>query len=253
MAADGHAPSAAGSKKHLEASTSRRSRAQSERPGVRPEPLRERSGSVREHLGSVKRSLLAMENWAHGKNHLTMPQKLLLCPSLRAKFCKKIISNKLGNAFRKKWRTAVPPRPDGARKAPPRCPGARPRAFREHLGSVREHPGSVRASLIGEENWARAKDVLCFLTLLAKLKKNWEMRGIGNGSRQKWRTAVPLWPDWAWRTPPGRLTERPGASRERPSGEKKILLAIEKWAHAKQDKNTTKNLTFPKNAKTKEP
>ena len=170
MAADGHAPSAAGSKKHLEASTSRRSRAQSERPGVRPEPLRERSGSVREHLGSVKRSLLAMENWAHRKNHPTMPQKLLLCPSLRAKFCKKIINNKLGNAFRKKWRTAVPLWPDGARKAPPGCPGARPRALRERLGSVREHPGSVRASLIGEENWARAKNVIFFLTLLAKLE-----------------------------------------------------------------------------------
>ena len=220
MAADGHAPSAAGSKKHLEASTSRRSRAQSERPGVRPEPFRERSGSVWEHLGSVKRSLLAMENWAHRKNHPTMPQKLLLCPSLRAKFYKKIINNKLSNAFRKKWRTAVPLWPDGARKAPPGCPGARPRALRERLGSVREHPGSVRASLIGEESWARAKNVIFFLTLLAKLENISEMHGIGNSSRKKWRTAVPLWPDWAWRTPPGRPRERPGASRERPSGEK---------------------------------
>ena len=194
-----------------------------------------------------------MENWAHGKNHLTMPQKLLLCPSLRAKFCKKIISNKLGNAFRKKWRTAVPPRPDGARKAPPRCPGARPRALRERLGSVREHPGSVRASLIGEENWARAKDVIIFLTLLAKLENISEMHGIGNSSRQKWRTAVPLWPDWAWRTPPGRPRERPGASRERPSGEKKSYSL---WRNGRTQKNAKKHLKtslFRKTQKTKNP
>ena len=77
-------------------------------------------------------------------------------------FVTKIMNNKLGNAFRKKCRTAVPLWPDGARKAPPGCPGAHPRALRERLGSVREHPGSVRASLLGEENWARAKNMIFF-------------------------------------------------------------------------------------------
>ena len=54
------------------------------------------------------------------------------------------------------------------------------------------------------------------------------------------RTDVPLWPTWAREAPPGRLGERSGASRERfgsvrerSSSVKTTLLAMEKWAQAK--------------------
>ena len=179
-----------------------------------------------------------MENWAHRKNHPTMPKRLLLCPCLRAKFYKKIINSKLSNAFRKKWRIDVPLWPDGARKATPGSPGARPRALWERLGSIQEHPGSVRASLIVEEKWARVKNVIFFQTLLAKLENIWQMHGIGNSSRKKWRTAVPLWQDWAWRTPPGQPRERPVASRERPSGVKK---SYSPWRNGRTQKIAKNN------------
>ena len=121
---------------------------------------------------------------------------------------------KLGNSVRKKWRTAVPLWPDCAQKAPPGRPGACPRV-------PRELHGSAKASLIVEEKWTQAKNMVCLSNLSSKNKNISENDALANALGHMWRTYQPLWSTWAWRARPGRPGERPGAPRERPGGTKK--------------------------------
>ena len=134
---------------------------------------------------------------------------------------------------------------------PPWRPGARPGPSWERFESIREHPGSARVDPIAIEKMARAENHKNHPKTFLKIQNIYETDQLDDDCGNMRHTHVPLWPDWARRAPPGWPRERPGASRERPSSEKKILLAMEKWTHAKNNKNNNKSITFPKNTKNK--
>ena len=74
------------------------------------------------------------------------------------------------------------------------------------------------------------------------------------GSRKKWRTDVPLWPEWALEPPQWRPGARPGPSWERfgsvwehPGSARADPIAMEKWARAENHKKYPKIILKVKN------
>ena len=77
---------------------------------------------------------------------------------------------------------------------------------------------------------------------------------LDNSFCKKWRTAVPLWPEWALEPPqwrpgarPGPSWERFGSVRERPGSARADPIAMEKWARAKNHKKHPKTFSKIKN------